>query len=393
MNTQVHLNQQRIAHLMEQSHLDVIVTSQPEHVFYLTGYFSIAQRISRKANTFAVFSRQSEWVALVVSTAEAPMLALENSLVRPYCHSDFFFAFDESLATDAREEVDTALARTSSDPFAALEAALQEIEGGSGRIGVDESMLSTSQWARAFAEDRLPRIVAASGLFLQARRTKQLHEIERLQRASAVSEKAIVQSLQGASVGTTEAEIAQRFNNSVVSAGGTPLFTVVTIDERAALVDTYVTNKALSKESVIRFDVGCMIDGYCSDIARTAVLGHNSRAEDYYAAILSGENRLVEAAKPGMPANELFELAVTDVRHGIPHYERQHCGHAIGLQVYEPPLIASRDDTLLEEGMVFCIETPYYEIGWGGVQVEDMIEITSEGCRLLTEMGRELIII
>jgi Xaa-Pro aminopeptidase len=43
--------------------------------------------------------------------------------------------------------------------------------------------------------------------------------------------------------------------------------------------------------------------------------------------------------------------------------------------------------------MVFCVETPYYEHGWGGVQVEDAVEITSAGARRLTRSSQELAVL
>ena len=49
--------------------------------------------------------------------------------------------------------------------------------------------------------------------------------------------------------------------------------------------------------------------------------------------------------------------------------------------------------TPLEPGMVFCVETPYYEHGWGGVQVEDAIEITATGTRRLTRSSQGLAIV
>ena len=77
---------------------------------------------------------------------------------------------------------------------------------------------------------------------------------------------------------------------------------------------------------------------------------------------------------------------------GIPHYGRQHVGHGIGLGLggYDRPTIAPGDHTALEADMVLCIETPYYEMGWGSVQVEDMIVVTEDGYRRLTSVPRHL---
>jgi Xaa-Pro aminopeptidase len=43
--------------------------------------------------------------------------------------------------------------------------------------------------------------------------------------------------------------------------------------------------------------------------------------------------------------------------------------------------------------MVFCFETPYYEIGWGGMMVEDTLVITERGCELLSVSDRSLRVI
>jgi Xaa-Pro aminopeptidase len=43
--------------------------------------------------------------------------------------------------------------------------------------------------------------------------------------------------------------------------------------------------------------------------------------------------------------------------------------------------------------MVFCVETPYYEHGWGGIQVEDAVEVTADGTRLLTRSSRHLTVL
>ena len=49
--------------------------------------------------------------------------------------------------------------------------------------------------------------------------------------------------------------------------------------------------------------------------------------------------------------------------------------------------------TALEAGMVFCVETPYYEHGWGGVQVEDAVEVTPTGVRTLTRSSQDLAVV
>ena len=73
------------------------------------------------------------------------------------------------------------------------------------------------------------------------------------------------------------------------------------------------------------------------------------------------------------------------------HYQRHHCGHGIGIEVYDPPSVAPGDKTVLQEGMTLNVETPYYEIGWGGVQVEDTVAVEKDSARYLTKSSRKLI--
>ncbi len=95
-----------------------------------------------------------------------------------------------------------------------------------------------------------------------------------------------------------------------------------------------------------------------------------------------------------MRASEIFEEAVRSVREaGISHYQRNHVGHGIGIECYDPPFLAPTSDHILEEGMVVNIETPYYELGFGGLQVEDTIVVTPDGYRSLTQCDRGLFVI
>ncbi|HEX6079830.1 MAG TPA: M24 family metallopeptidase, partial [Methylomirabilota bacterium] len=149
---------------------------------------------------------------------------------------------------------------------------------------------------------------------------------------------------------------------------------------------------ALKAGDLVRLDLGCVYQGYRSDISRTAVLGPPSdKQRRYYDAIRDGEIAAIAAMKPGVPVSRIFEIGMKVTREaGMPHYQRNHVGHGIGLEAYDPPTINAAGQTVLEPGMVFCVETPYYEHGWGGIQVEDAVEITAAGVRRLTQSSQEL---
>jgi Xaa-Pro aminopeptidase len=143
---------------------------------------------------------------------------------------------------------------------------------------------------------------------------------------------------------------------------------------------------------MVRFDLGCVVDGYRSDISRTAVLGApDAKLARYYAAILAGERAAIAAMKPGVLASHVFDVAVRVTREaGLGHYERHHVGHGIGLEPYDPPTINAAANVALEPGMVFCVETPYPPPPSPPLQVEDTVVITETGARMLTRSSQDL---
>ena len=73
--------------------------------------------------------------------------------------------------------------------------------------------------------------------------------------------------------------------------------------------------------------------------------------------------------------------------------DRHHCGHGNCIEGYDLPTISPNDHTILEPGIVLCVETPYYEIGMGGLQIEDVVVITDHGFEFITNMERKLFVI
>ena len=86
----------------------------------------------------------------------------------------------------------------------------------------------------------------------------------------------------------------------------------------------------------------------------------------YYAAILAGEKAAIAAMKPGVPVSDIFNLAMRVTREaGMPHYQRNHVGHGIGLEPYDPPTINAATNTALETRHGFCGRRRL-RASWGG---------------------------
>ena len=383
----------RLTSVLDAEGLDAIVATTTENLYYVTGFRSIAHALFRGLELYGVFTRRGS--GLVVPFIDATGVAADEIAVDHLaCYGKFFFEYaDDPGAVGRRIRQWTAAPAAS--PADALAAVLGDLGVHGGRVGLDEANVFPATWRRL--EERLASTTLVPGyqLLRGARAVKSAEEIARLERAALIAEDGIAAVLGMLKSGVTEHEAAHVFEQEVLRRGASPFFTVVTMGERAALADVYPSERALRPGDLVRFDLGCVYRGYRSDISRTAVLGRpTGKQARYYAGILAGEQAAIAAMKPGVLVSDIFDLAVRVTREsGIPHYQRHHVGHGIGLEPYDPPTINAAARVPLEPGMVFCVETPYYEHGWGGVQVEDAVEITATGARRLTRSGQDLAIL
>ena len=102
-----------------------------------------------------------------------------------------------------------------------------------------------------------------------------------------------------------------------------------------------------------------------------------------------------EILAPGVRGEDVAAAALAAIRaNGAPDFATSNVwGHGIGLALNEAPRLRPGAPDVLEPGMVICFETPYFELGWGGLQLEDTYVITDDGHELMTQAPRGLEII
>lgn len=375
----------RLERALETAPFDAFLAVAPVNVDYALGYRSVSGQVHGTATLGALVTPGRTVVA--GPAADAPsVVELGVEETDYFAHGRFFF---ESAGPSRIP----GFAEAHDGFVAALVAAVQGAGLASATLGVDTLGLTPADLDQL--RTRLPgaTLVDAGEWIRGVRGVKLPEEVARLRRAAEITEEAIHSGIDAARVGMSETDLQLVVASHLAAHGMTPRFVVATVGERSAYSDTPASpEQRVGPGDLIRFDVGGLYDGYWSDLGRTAVVGEPAPLQSSrYEAILAGEAAQLELARPGVPVADVFDAAVATVeRGGLAPYRRHHCGHGIGLDVYEPPIINGDSDRVLEAGMVFCFETPYYELGWGGMMVEDTLVITESGCELLSVSHRGL---
>jgi Xaa-Pro aminopeptidase len=139
--------------------------------------------------------------------------------------------------------------------------------------------------------------------------------------------------------------------------------------------------------------------GYFGDLTRTVVRGRASdRLKDVYALVNAGVQLGHRRLRDGADGKAIHEeiRALFDARGyrtGVIGGRMQGffhgTGHGLGLQIHEPPSISVRGSRL-EAGHVVTVEPGLYYLGLGGVRIEDVALVTSDGSRSLTRVAKAL---
>lgn len=400
MSDGVLVNVTRARALMEREGLDGIVAASLENNLYLSGIWHRGQEYMRDYRGFTVARRDRPDAGVVVVSTGSAELALQAypSIERIVTFGTFYREISHGVPLSPEQERVKRIAIDSlpkDGPVEALIAALQEVGLERARIGVDERGAHVALLEEL--RQRLPQatVVPAAHLFREIRMVKTREEVERLVATLRITERAVRAVISEVREGISERDLCRVFEQTVVAGGARPAFTLIRFGVGAALAGIPASDTRLRGGDHVLMDVGCTFRGYRSDIGRAFVFGEPSnRYRQIYEAIEGGQMHAISMLRPGTRAGEVFRSTVERVRElGIPSYRRHHVGHAIGLEFYDMPTLEAHSDVDLEAGMVFEIETPYYELGFGAAFIEDTVLIEQTGPRRLTELDRDLLVI
>jgi Xaa-Pro aminopeptidase len=198
--------------------------------------------------------------------------------------------------------------------------------------------------------------------------------------------------------GVTEKEIELEISYQTRKLGseGDPFPIIVVSGPRASLVHGTASDRKLKKGDVLLMDFGCKINGFCSDISRTVVVGKASKEQkEMYQLLIKAKEAAVTTVCPGMNGQTLDEAARSIIKEaGFGEYFQHSLGHGIGLVAHEKPTITFRlEDQIVPENAVLAIEPGIYLPEKFGMRVEDDILVTRSGGKYFTKAPEELLVV
>ncbi|HVY56605.1 MAG TPA: Xaa-Pro peptidase family protein [Xanthobacteraceae bacterium] len=385
----------RLKDLMTRDKLDAVIATCPENVTYLSGFWAMSQWVRRGPQAYVLFPREGEQPCIIANSGILDLVPDQQPWITEIRRYGYFqIDVDASAKLDTADRLQQKLfgSQAYKDSVDALVVAIKEKGLERASFGIDEMGITPQCMDQLKAALPDAKFVRCFSLFERVRSVKTSGEIEILRKAARGTEKAIDAALAVATEGVTEREMLREFNACLARNDMAPVVGCIGFGNRTAMINVQPSDRKLKRGELIRFDVGGRYRHYRSDMSRGAHLGEPpAKIAKYYRAVEKGVLRGYDIIKPGLKVSDLFrEIVATVQREGIPHFKRSHVGHGIGVDGYDPPNIAESSTDVLEEDMVICVETPYYELGFAGLQVEDMVRVTKNGAESLMTLPTAL---
>ncbi|GGB03146.1 aminopeptidase P family protein [Macrococcus hajekii] len=346
-----HEKLQTLREVLTAEQLDGIWISNPENIYYLTGFLS---------------DPHERLLALLVMPGALTLFVPKMEVA----------AAEQAFSGEIIGYLDT------ENPYLIKSFNLQS-------IGIESEHLTVARLTQLEEYFDVQKTTAIDQTVKEMRNIKTADEITILKQAAKFADDAVKIGVDSLKEGISETEVIRIIENKMLSIDGITAMsfdTMVLFGDNAANPHGTPGNRTLKQGEYVLFDLGVVFKGYCSDITRTVAFGETQERHDQVHAIVTEANRRATAlVKPGAKISDIDAAArdyITEAGYGeeFPH----RLGHGLGISVHEFPDISSSNEDTLKEGMVFTIEPGIYVNGEVGVRVEDDILVTADGYEVLT---------
>lgn len=229
------------------------------------------------------------------------------------------------------------------------------------------------------------------------RSVKDAEEAELMRAASIANDNAMARITSFAREGMTEVELASHMIDLYRDEGAQEYSfdPLVGFGAAAAIGHYEPGDNTLKPGDCVLVDVGCIKDGYCSDMTRTFF--YKTVSDEHrkvYEIVKKAQQAAIDMIKPGVRYCDIDKTArdiITDAGYG--KYFTHRLGHSIGIECHEYGDVSETNQRKVEPGMVFSIEPGIYLDGDVGIRIEDLVMVTDSGVEVLNHYTKDLTII
>ena len=263
-----------------------------------------------------------------------------------------------------------------------------------GRIGFEDDQMAVRTLEKL--KEKLAdgtEAVPAGGSVEQLRRVKDSEELGAIAEASRLADSVWEWAIERGLAGRSERDVARAAEARIRELGGDPSFpAIVAAGPNGALPHAEPGEREIGPGELVVFDMGAMLDGYCSDGTRTYATGDpGEEARAVYGTVLEAQLAALDAVEAGARGEDVDSVA-RKVIEAAGHGDRfgHGLGHGVGLEVHEAPRLSPRSDDVLAPGEVVTVEPGIYLPGRLGVRIEDFVVVEDGGCRNLSALPKDL---
>jgi Xaa-Pro aminopeptidase len=353
---------EKIRKLLKEQDLDALFVTNESNIFYLTGISSFSP-----------------------GERDASVLLTKHNL---YLFTDA--RYTEALKNNSAFTV--CQIRSKSEVFSQVNEKVEQEKIKT--LGFEEENILLSEFMKLQKEVKV-NLFPTVDLIEDIRLQKDEKELQAIQKACDLTDKAFQNVLSYIKEGVTEQQLAFEIEFFIKENDGDLAFpSIVAFGKNAAVPHHETSQKKLSKtDHFVLFDIGAKVDNYCADLSRTVFLGKaGATMKKIYETTLSSQLLAIEKMNSkNIKISEIDNAAQEVIQkkefERIPHA----LGHGVGIDVHELPVIARRNDNVLQKGAVITVEPGIYVPNLGGVRIEDTIYYDGEKPHLLTHSTNDLI--
>ena len=261
-------------------------------------------------------------------------------------------------------------------------------------VGFEEHYVTYAQYKEYMRKYKINSLVETEYIIEKQRMIKDEEEISNIRKACEITDNCFSYLLNYIKPGMTEKQIANEIEEYYKQrTDGLSFDTIVASGENTSKPHAIPTDRKIQDVDIITIDMGCKVNGYCSDMTRTFFVGEVPEyVKPVYDLVLKNQTQTAEDFKDGASTRLLAKMVENDFK--LNGYDLVHSlGHGVGMEIHEAPYISYKSDTLLKENMVVTNEPGIYIPGKFGVRIEDTVQITKFGCINLTNSEKNYIVI